>query len=101
MAAECLFDIRIFHPNAQSYCNISIPSVYRHHELQKKREYGDRIRDLQLASFTPLVFATTGGIGREAVTFYCRLAEFLSKRKALSYGIALWHDSTVPCLSPR
>jgi len=87
---SAFFDIRVFHPNAQSYRNVSIPSViYRRHELQKKREYGDRIREVELASFTPLVFATTGGVGREAVTFYRRLAELISKRKALSYGSTL------------
>jgi len=43
----------------------------------------------ELASFTPLVFATTEGMGREAVTFYRRLAELLSKHKALSYGSTL------------
>ena len=86
---SAFFDIRVFHPNAQSYRNVSIPSVYRRHELQKKREYGDRIREVELASFTPLVFATTGGMGREAVTFYRRLAELLSKRKALTYSSTL------------
>ena len=35
----------------------SIPAVYCHHELQKKREYGEWIREIELASFTPLVFA--------------------------------------------
>ena len=93
---SAFFDIRVFHPNAQSYRNASIPSVYRRHELQKKREYGDRIREVELASFTPLVFATTGGMGREAVTFYRRLAELLSKRKALSYSSTLaWLHCTL------
>jgi len=55
----------------------------------EKREYGDRIREVELASFTPLVFATTdwpgGSMGREAVMFYRQLAE----HKALSYGSTL------------
>ena len=75
--------------NAQSYRNVSIPSVYRRHEMQKKREYGDRVREVEFASFTPLVFATTGGMGKEAITFYRRLAELLSKRSALSYSSTL------------
>ena len=54
--AKCLFDIRVFHPNTQSYLNASIPSVYRHHEQQKKRDYSDRVHEVELASFTPLVF---------------------------------------------
>jgi len=32
--------------------------------------YADRIREVEQASFTPLVFVTTGGMGREAVVFY-------------------------------
>ena len=47
-------DVRVFHPrNAPSYRNSSIPSVYRRHELQK---YGERVREVEQASFTPLVF---------------------------------------------
>ena len=83
------FDIRVFHPNAQSYHNTSIPSVYRRHEQQKKREYGDRVREVELASFTPLVFSTTGGMGKEAVTFYRRLAELLSRRNTITYSSSL------------
>jgi len=86
---SAFFDVRVFHPNAQSYRNVSIPSVYRRHEMQKKREYGDRVREVELASFTPLVFATTGGMGKEAVTFYRRLAELLSKKNGLSYSNTL------------
>ena len=89
-AAKCLFRCTEgFHPNAQSYRNVSIPSVYRRHEMQKKREYGDRVREVEFASFTTLVFATTGGMGREAITFYRQLAELLSKRGALSYSSTL------------
>ena len=68
--ACAFFDIRVFHPNAQSYRHSSISSLYRCHELTKKREYGDRIREVENGSFTPLVFATTGGMGREATLFY-------------------------------
>ena len=57
---SAFLDVRVFHPNAPSYRNSSIPSVYRRHELQKKREYGERVREVEQASFTPLVFSTTG-----------------------------------------
>ena len=77
---SAFFDVRVFHPNAPSYCNTSVPSLYRRHEAQKKREYGDRVREVEQASFTPLVFATTGGMGREAIVFYRRLADHLSRR---------------------
>ena len=66
-------DVRVFHPNAQNYCNVSIPSVYRRHEMQKKREYGDRVREVEFASFTPLVFATTGAWGGKPSHFIAGL----------------------------
>ena len=42
-----------------------------------------------MASFTPLVFSTTGGMGKEAVTFYRRLADLLSKRNTMTYSSTL------------
>ena len=46
--------------------------------LEKKREYGDGIHSVESASFTPLVFSTFGGLGREASIFYSRLANLLA-----------------------
>ena len=83
------FDVRVFHPNAPSYRNSTIPAVYRCHEQEKKREYGDRVREVEKASFTPLVFATTGGMGKEATVFYRRLADLLSRRNNMPYSTTL------------
>ena len=57
-------DVRVFHPNAPSYHNSTIPSIYRCHEQVKKREYDDGVREVEKASFTPLVFAITGSMGK-------------------------------------
>ena len=45
---SAFFDIRVFHPNAPSYRHTSIPAMYRRHEQAKKREYGDRIREVEM-----------------------------------------------------
>ncbi len=34
-----------------------------------KRKYGDRVREIEFVSTTPLVFATTGGMDRETTAF--------------------------------
>ena len=81
--------MRVFHPNAPSYRSSSIQSLYRRHEQEKKREYGDRVREIEQASFTPRVFATTGGMGREASIFYRRLADLLSHRNNVTYNTTL------------
>ena len=54
--------------------------------MMKKREYGDRVREVELASFTPLVFSTTGGMGREGNVFYKRLASLLADK---AYGTTM------------
>ena len=43
----------------------SLSSTYRKHEAEKKCMYGQRVRDVENASFTPLVFSTTGGMSKE------------------------------------
>ena len=86
----------MFHPNAPSYHNSSLPSIYRRHELQKKREYGKRVQEVEQASFIPLVFSTTDGMGREALTFYRCLADMLSCHSSTSYsGILAWIRCTL------
>ena len=50
------FDVRVFHPNAPSYLRTQPVSLFRRHELEKKREYGDRVRSMEHGSFTHLVF---------------------------------------------
>jgi len=75
----------VFHPNAPSYLGTRPASLFRRHELEKKREYGDRVRSVDCGSFTPLVFSTFGGLGREATVFYSRLADLLSKKHGTSY----------------
>ena len=86
---DAFFDVRVFHPNVPSYHNSTIPSIYRRHEQEKKREYGDCVREVEKASFTPLVFETTGGMGREATVFYRRLADLLSHKSNMIYGTTL------------
>ena len=42
-----------------------------------------------VSSFTPRVFATTGGMGKKALTFYCRLVDFLSHHSSMTYSSTL------------
>ena len=59
------FDVRVTHPNADSYMDKSFSAIYKQNENQKKLEYNDRVLNNERASFTPLVFTTTGGMGPE------------------------------------
>ncbi len=86
---EAFFDVRVFHPFASSYRNTSLPALYRQHEGKKKREYGDRVREVEKSCFTPLVFSTAGGMGQEAATAFKRLAGMLAEKKNESYSVVM------------
>ena len=47
-------------------------------KMKKKRAYEQRLLDVEHSSFTPLVFSTTGGMARQATTFYKRLTAMCS-----------------------
>jgi hypothetical protein len=57
--------------------------------MAKTREYGDCIREVEYAVFTPLVFSTTGGMGKETAVAYKPLAELLAEKRKREYGITL------------
>ncbi len=54
------FDFRVFNPHALTAC----------FKRGEKRSYEQRVREIEHASFTPFTPSTTGGMGREATTFY-------------------------------
>ena len=90
------FDIRVFHPNAPSYRQTQVGYLFRRHELEKKCEYGDHVCNVESASFMPLVFSTFGDLGREASTFYSRLADLLAIWYATQYSHMLsWMRCTI------
>ena len=51
--------LRVCHPNADSYRDLSAKQIYRIHENEKKRKYNSRVTEIEQGTFTPLVFATT------------------------------------------
>ena len=57
--ARARFDVRICHPIADSYKELSPKQIYELHGDEKKRKYASRIREIENGSFTPLVFTTS------------------------------------------
>ena len=44
-------------------------SCYHLHEMEKRRQYDERVWEVERGSFAPLVFATCGGIGQASNRF--------------------------------
>jgi len=84
-----LFDVGVFHFNAPSYHQTQVVFLFQCHELEKKREYGDRVRTVECEAFTPPVFSTFDGLGKEVTGFYNRLADPLSYKHNTPYNQTL------------
>ena len=83
------FGVRVVHPNAPSYQKMQLPSAYRLHERQKQRSHDQRVREIEHGFFTPLVFTTSGGMGRSASVTYKGLASLLSTKQEQNYGATI------------
>ena len=84
--SSAFFDVRVCHLNAESYKDQEPQQIYRTHENDKKRLYARRVLDVEHGSFTPLVFTTTGGMGKECIRYHSRLAELIAAKKAEQYS---------------
>ena len=68
----------MFNPFALSYHNNSLSQCYHRNELEKRRAYDERIREIEHGSFSPLVFSTAGGMGPTAKVVYKRIASMIA-----------------------
>ena len=75
------FAVRIYNPFACPY----LPVI----NAEKRRNYDQRIREIEHGSFTPLVFSTAGGMGPAASVVFMRLASMISIRNNQPYSRVL------------
>ena len=80
------FDVRVFQQNAPTYCIRHLTALYRLHEGIKKREYSERVREVECGVFTFLVLLTTGGMARECTFFFERVADAIAEKRKLHYS---------------
>ena len=80
------FDVKVFNPLAPSYRNTSLSKCYRRNELEKRRAYDERIREVKHGSFSPLVFSTAGGVGATANVVYNRIASLIADKNGKPYS---------------
>jgi len=66
---KAFFDVKVLNDNASSYCGTQVSSLYRRFEREKQRKYEQRIREVEMGSFTPLVFSTFSGMGHASILF--------------------------------
>ena len=83
-------DVRVFNPLAPSNSQTTLDKCFWRHEQEKKRAYEQRVREIEHASFVPLVMSATGGLAKGATTFYKRLASLLVEKWDQPYSRTLY-----------
>ena len=86
---RAFFDVRVFHPQAPTNAAKPIPMMYAAHEKEKKRLYNARVLHVERGTFTPLVFSTSGGMGKEAKNLVKRLAQRMEMSTGQRYADAV------------
>ena len=66
---RAFFDIRVFNPMARRYESQELNKAYEINEREKKRQYNERILEVEHSSFTPLIMTALRGMRREASNF--------------------------------
>ena len=83
---RAMMDVRVFNPFAPSNSNSTLDSCFTKHEREKTRAYGRWLREVEHATFVPLVMSATGGLAKHAYAtyFYKRLASLLADKWAVA-----------------
>ena len=68
----------------EAHLDVSVQGLWGNHH--KQRKYEQCVRDVEMGSFTPLIFSTFGGIGVAATTAYKKLASLLAAKRDHSYS---------------
>ena len=75
------FDVRVCDPTAPRLLSKPLQTIYKEHEQEKRRQYNQRVLQIEHGSFTPLVFSIYGGMSPECSRFYSRLSLLLSEKR--------------------
>ena len=78
---RAFFDTRVYYPLAQSHLGQSLSALHLAQEKEKRRQYNERILQVEMGTFTPLVFTSSGGMAKECSLFYSKLAEMIAEKR--------------------
>ena len=83
------FDVIVMYVNSKCNQGKTTTTIFKEQEEEKKRKYQHRVLDIEMGSFTPLVFGTKGGMGADCNCFFKCLAEKLSEKNEEPYYITI------------
>ena len=90
---ESYFDVKVFIPFAPTHCSVSLHQCYRCAELEKKRKYEERIREVEHGTFSPFSISCTVGMG--PLTAVQENSHSAVRRNGQSYSKILEESATI------
>ena len=86
---RAFLDVRVTNPTAPSNLRKSLENLKLENEKQKKRAYGRRIREVERGSFTPLVFTSAGGCGKECLRVLQRISGMIAMKTGEEQSVVM------------
>ena len=88
---KVFLDIRIFNPIADTHLKKSLKEAHEANEQEKKRQYNDRIQNVEHGFFTPLVFSCFGGMSHECKMFFKHITNLIADKRNETYqNVTRW-----------
>ena len=66
---NAFFDVRSTNTNSESQRHLTSKKIFTKNEREKKRQYNNRIINIEHVTFTTLVFSVKGGMAKECLKF--------------------------------
>ena len=86
---------------AASNQSTTLTATFCRHEAEKHPAFEECICKVEHGSFTPLVFSSSGGMGKAATTTYKYLAHLLSEKWSSPYSVVMgWLCCSLSCFVP-
>ena len=82
---KVFFNVRITNTNSESQRHLTSEKIFTKHEREKKRQYNNRIMNVEHGTFTPLVFSVNGEMAKECLKFYKFVAENIANKSGCRY----------------
>ena len=89
LGVTAFFDVRVTHVNSRRNQDKPTAMIFKEQANEKKRKYQQRVLNVEMGSFIPLVFGTNGGMGVGYQMFLTNLAEKLSKKDGEPYAVLM------------
>ena len=92
------FNVCVTHVTSRSNQSKHTAAVFKEQENEKRRKYNQRVIDVEMGTFTPLVFGTNGGMGLDCKNFLRTLANKLSSKNNEPYSsVIFWLPIQLSC----